>query len=1010
MAGAAVKLRWLIPFLFSALTLAQSAVYAQTMTVPRPAHHGWIYRLFHHKKHRMKLGGTPAWTGILASDRADANWPNAGATIPTGPFSNCATQPSSNTPAAISAAFTADAGGGSYCQINIPAGTFTVSGSFILQYAGKANVILNGAGPNSTFFIWNGGSTTNCVGFGGTMICPWNGDSSINSGSIHMANGPFAVSGTLSQGSTSITLASYANLKVGSEIQIMQNDPASDNGNAWFCQTSSQTNQCSQQGGAQAPIGKTETQMVTIASCGSSTFGAACSTGSVTITPGIKAPNWSAGNSPVAYWSSSLPLSNVGMQNMSFDVSGISTKFIFQCQQCSNVWGMNLRTVNGTVAGQAAVIHLNAVASNHVTFENDYMYGSNPQSEGYGIDFESGTSDSLALNNIGQHVATSYITETAIGNVFAYNEAVDNYFGSGWQQCDELHHAGGDYYNLWEGNVGICAGGDDVHGTHLWNTWYRTYLSGFDPNAADPKYDNVQAYTDMAYSRYANIVASVLGTSGKNTTYQITGASGNPTNCTSAASGNIFQFNYGDQNNRPYNSSACADSPSGVIDNDPLVASTVMRWGNWDIVHNAVQENSSETASSAPVYPGLSSPSTTFPASFIFNSTPSWWNFPSGSASPFPGIGPDITGGNISGTGGHANLNPAANCALNVMRINPNGSTGPVSYNPALCYPGGPPTLSPPAYSPGGGSFLVLPTVTISVLAGAKACYTTDGSTPAAATAGTCSHGTTYSSPVTISVSGTVLKSIATESGYGNSSETDATYAQTAIQLDAHTSYGTNSNVTSISCGPFTPTAGDGITVEVVFGTSNTPTVSSMSDNVNVGQYSIAITPHWNGSAFSNIGIYYKSAVAGSPTTITATFSSTAQYVGLACESWKPAAAGSFINDVAFTQQQDGTGANPTTGSAKTPSLGNELVLGSLLTGTSTPTAGTNFTLVDTLPGGPNVFPQYWIQSTATSTNSPFVMGADSTTDQMAAFYFGAATPSAPTITGQVSITGQASQ
>ncbi|MGA8727371.1 MAG: chitobiase/beta-hexosaminidase C-terminal domain-containing protein [Terracidiphilus sp.] len=714
-----------------------------------------------YRNHAPVKLGSPAWTGLLAPARADANWLNAGATISTA-TNPCPVQPSSNTPAAISAAFTADAGGASYCVINIPAGTFTVSGSFILQYAGKANVILNGAGPNSTFFVWNGGSTTNCVGFGGTMICAWNGDSSINAGSIRMGNGPFTVSGTLTQGSTAITLSGFSNLKVGSEIEIMQNDPSSDNGNAWPCQTSSQTNQCSQQGGAQAPIGKTETQMVTIASCGSSTFGTACSTGSVTITPAIKAPNWSAGNSPVAYWSSSLPLSNVGIQNMSFDVSGISTQFIFQCQQCSNVWGMNLRTVNGTVAGQAAVIHLNAVASNHVTFENDYMYGSNPASEGYGIDFESGTSDSLALNNIGQHVATSYITETGIGNVFAYNEAVDNYFGSGWQQCDELHHAGGDYFTLWEGNVGICAGGDDVHGTHLWNTWYRTYLSGFDPaTETGAKYANVQAYTDMAYSRYANIVASVLGTSGKNTTYQIAGASGNPTNCTTAASGNVFQFNYGDQNNRPYNSSACGDSPSGVIDNDPLVASTVMRWGNWDVVHGSVQENAGETGSSAPVYPGLNSPATTFPASFIFTSAPPWWAFPSGSTAPFPAIGPDVTGGNIAGAGGHAWLNPAANCALNVMGINPNGSSGPKPYNPTTCYPTTPATATP-VPSPGPGTYAAAQTVSFtSATGGASLFCTTDGSTPTPSS-------TPYGGPFTVATTETI-QCMATAPGLANS-------------------------------------------------------------------------------------------------------------------------------------------------------------------------------------------------------------------------------------------------
>jgi hypothetical protein len=86
-----------------------------------------------------------------------------------------------------------------------------------------------------------------------------------------------------------------------------------------------------------------------------------------------------------------------------------------------------------------------------------------------------------------------------------------------------------------------------------------------------------------------------------------------------------------------------------------------------------------------------------------------------------------------------------------------------------------------PTFNPVAGTFTSAPqSVTISTAtSGATICYTTDGSTPAA-TAGTCTSGSTYSSPVSIGsqyVSGTVtLKAIASKSGMDNSAITSGNY------------------------------------------------------------------------------------------------------------------------------------------------------------------------------------------------------------------------------------------
>ena len=58
---------------------------------------------------------------------------------------------------------------------------------------------------------------------------------------------------------------------------------------------------------------------------------------------------------------------------------------------------------------------------------------------------------------------------------------------------------------------------------------------------------------------------------------------------------------------------------------------------------------------------------------------------------------------------------------------------------------------------------------------GASICYTTNGSTPTATVAGTCDQNT-YSTPITITTTGTTLKALTTKTGYTNSSVSSWTY------------------------------------------------------------------------------------------------------------------------------------------------------------------------------------------------------------------------------------------
>lgn len=82
---------------------------------------------------------------------------------------------------------------------------------------------------------------------------------------------------------------------------------------------------------------------------------------------------------------------------------------------------------------------------------------------------------------------------------------------------------------------------------------------------------------------------------------------------------------------------------------------------------------------------------------------------------------------------------------------------------------GTPATVATPTASPAAGTYTSTRSVALStVTAGAAICYTIDGSTPAAATAGTCSHGTTHSGAISVATT-TTIKALGTLSGDTNS-------------------------------------------------------------------------------------------------------------------------------------------------------------------------------------------------------------------------------------------------
>src|SRR5437867_6188985 len=265
--------------------------------------------------------------------------------------------------------------------------------------------------------------------------------------------------------------------------------------------------------------------------------------------------------------------------------------------------------------------------------------------------------NTLVENNIFQHVTTPLLLGAGAGSVYSYNYATDEYSTNpAWLYPAAMEHDPGTSMNLYEGNIVPSMMQDSIHGTHNFGTYFRNRLSGV---------DGVQTSQSVpllleSYSRYANIVGNVLGTSGYHNKYQ-TNQGGSTTNCNTS----IYNMGWG--------GTVC----SAGVGNDAITVNTVMRWGNYDTVTGAPQWNVSEVPSSLSLYGTAVPADHTLPASFYLSATPSFWG-----TMPWPPIGPDVSGGDIPGVGGHAYLIPAQLCYNNSAK----DANGILIFNANICY------------------------------------------------------------------------------------------------------------------------------------------------------------------------------------------------------------------------------------------------------------------------------------------------------------------------------------
>ena len=403
-----------------------------------------------------------------------------------------------------------------------------------------------------------------------------------------------------------------------------------------------------------------------------------------------------------AWWGTS-PAQYDGFEDFSLDsTTGVSgSEAGINLNNCSNCWVKGVTSINTPQA------HVNIEYGTHDTVSNSYFFlTQNHVTSSYGIQCVS-ASFLLIENNIFHAIAAPVILSGPCSSgVVGYNFGINIFYtgAATYNNNFQGDHGAGEDAMLLEGNISNWANGDNIHGTANLKTIFRNLLTAqqavcwnsSSDTSNSATYYSTASYTtcsnqapinNLSFHRFTNVIGNILGATGVTSSYVSSGG----TLCGTCV------YNLG------------ADS----VPYDPTVQTTLMAWGNADPVtgFGSPRFNCSEVPTALTgvqaIYTNPCPSSHTLPASFYYSSTPSWW--PSGK--PWPIIGPDVSGGNISicssgtyarslvtnvsmctggagstGMNGLANSNPAMDCYLSLGGL-PNG-TGPMltNFNESSCY------------------------------------------------------------------------------------------------------------------------------------------------------------------------------------------------------------------------------------------------------------------------------------------------------------------------------------
>jgi hypothetical protein len=370
----------------------------------------------------------------------------------------------------------------------------------------------------------------------------------------------------------------------------------------------------------------------------------------VTVSPGLHMPNWRASQQPQVWWWGDTA-SLIGIENLTVDHAGSPGMSGIGFHNAYNCWVKNVTSLNA----RRNHVWLNQAA--RIEVRDSYFYGTqSATSMSYGVESFT-SSDDLVVNNIFHHITSPLMLGPNSGSVFGYNYMIDMaYFLSTWMMGGIIGgHDAGTGMNLFEGNVGNQFAMDLYHGTGSFATLFRNYLTGTE--AGKTQWGNTTPVNIWAFNRFVNVVGNVLGTPDYHRVYE---DSTSPVATRGWPERSIYVLGF---------SGAGEYQPLG---NDPLVMSTMLRWGNFDYATNQTHWNPDEVPSGLGV-----PPPGTLPASLWLSARPGWWG-----TVPWPAIGPDVSGGDDRA--GYACRIPAQICYDTSPRKN--DGTGALMFDATACY------------------------------------------------------------------------------------------------------------------------------------------------------------------------------------------------------------------------------------------------------------------------------------------------------------------------------------
>jgi hypothetical protein len=294
---------------------------------------------------------------------------------------------------------------------------------------------------------------------------------------------------------------------------------------------------------------------------------------------------------------------NAGLEDLTLTQDDPEVEFVIEMDGAQYSWIKNVEIKNVQRRGMWIIDSLqNEIRECYVHIGID-GYG---RDRGYGILLDIHSSNNLVENNILSIIDGGGIMTAggASGNVIAYNYLHDILFDDPWWliASPSINHAPHPKMNLWEGNIAYKAEADIIHGSSSHNTIFRSQSKGWQSETITTRNNAIEI---AAKNTYMNVIGSVLGTPGKSNRYEV--LPGQPYDDWTDYV--IWALGVG----------------SGV--DDPDVAATLLRHGNYDYVTNSVVWD-----------PAI--PNHDLPNSLYLSGIPEWWC----QETPWPPIGPDVEG------------------------------------------------------------------------------------------------------------------------------------------------------------------------------------------------------------------------------------------------------------------------------------------------------------------------------------------------------------------------------